>query len=47
MRPGSQATGMADYVPGPDSLRILRAGQARDQGGATPEQATAARARVR
>ena len=32
-------------LPGPDSLRILRACQALDQGGPTPELITAARAR--
>jgi len=32
-------------LPGPDSLRILRACQALDQSSPTPEQITAARAR--
>jgi hypothetical protein len=46
MRPTCEVTWMADYYRGPDFLRILRACQALDQGGAAPERITAARARV-
>jgi hypothetical protein len=45
-RPTCEVTWVGDYYRTPDSLRILRACQALDQAGPTPERITAAWARA-